>query len=61
MLLSGMNFTVTAQEKEIPDVWHNGGVLSLNMSQNSFTNWVSGGQNSVALNGLISLTYKFLK
>ncbi|MDF1558844.1 MAG: DUF3078 domain-containing protein [Bacteroidales bacterium] len=61
MLLTGMNFKATAQEEEIPDGWHNGGIISLNMSQNSFTNWASGGQNSVALNGLLNLTANYKK
>jgi len=61
MLMAGMNLKATAQEEEIPGGLQNGGVLSLNMSQNSFTNWASGGQNSVALNGLISLTANFKK
>mgnify|MGYP000919492557 FL=1 len=56
-----MLFRSTAQEEEIPDGWHNGGVISLNMSQNSFTNWAAGGQNSVALNGLLSLTANYKK
>ena len=61
MLLTVANFPATAQEEEIPDGWHNGGVISLNMSQNSFTNWAAGGQNSVALNGLLSLTANYKK
>lgn len=61
ILLSGIGFTATAQEEEIPDGWHKGGVISLNLSQNSFTNWASGGQNSVALNGLLNLTANYKK
>ncbi|MDZ7633634.1 MAG: DUF3078 domain-containing protein [Bacteroidales bacterium] len=37
------------------------GVLSLNMAQSSFTNWAAGGQNSVALNGLIILGANYKK
>jgi hypothetical protein len=39
--------------------WTTGGVLSLNLAQSSFTYWAAGGQNSVALNGLINLTANF--
>lgn len=61
MLLTGFSYSATAQDEEIPDGWHNGGVISLNMSQNSFTNWAAGGQNSVAINGLLNLTANYKK
>jgi len=35
-------------------VWRKGGLLSLNLSQVSFTNWAGGGQNSVAGNALVN-------
>ncbi len=35
--------------------WKKGGVSSLNMAQTSLVNWAAGGQNSVSLNGLLSL------
>ncbi len=34
--------------------WKKGGVFSLNLAQTSLTNWASGGQNSFAINGLLS-------
>jgi hypothetical protein len=34
--------------------WKTGGVLTVNLAQTSLTNWVAGGQNSVAVNGLMS-------
>lgn len=34
--------------------WKTGGVLTVNLAQTSLTNWVAGGQNSVAVNGLLS-------
>jgi hypothetical protein len=34
--------------------WKTGGVLAINLSQTSLTNWSAGGQNSVAVNGLFS-------
>ncbi len=48
------------QVRDTLNEWKTGGVLSLNTAQNSFTNWASGGQNSIALSGLVSLcnTYK---
>jgi hypothetical protein len=35
-------------------VWRRGGIVSLNFSQVSLTNWASGGQNSIASNGLFN-------
>ena len=34
--------------------WKKGGVVSLSLAQTSLTNWASGGQNSLAINGLFS-------
>lgn len=47
-----------AQEIEQPDSsrqtpWNSGGVFSLNISQAAFSNWVAGGENSVAASSLI--------
>lgn len=40
--------------------WKKGGLVTLNFSQASFSNWAAGGQNSISLNGLFSgfLNYK---
>ncbi|MFY9311051.1 MAG: DUF3078 domain-containing protein [Bacteroidia bacterium] len=40
--------------------WKKGGLVTLNFSQASFSNWAAGGQNSISLNGLIStfINYK---
>lgn len=35
--------------------WKKGGITNLNLAQTSLVNWNAGGQNSVALNGLLSL------
>lgn len=35
--------------------WKKGGIFNLNFSQASFNNWAAGGQNSISLNGLISV------
>jgi hypothetical protein len=56
------NSQVTDAEKKLRDQiadttlgWRKGGVLALNLAQTSLTNWASGGQNSFATNGLVSL------
>lgn len=35
--------------------WKTGGVFAVNLAQTSLTNWASGGQNSVAINGMASV------
>jgi hypothetical protein len=34
--------------------WKRGGVFTLNLAQTSLTNWAAGGQNSFAINGIVS-------
>jgi len=50
---------VYGQDADTLEGWHKSGVFSLNMAQASFTNWAAGGQNSVALNGLINLAANY--
>ena len=65
LLLSGfytMSFSqLTDAEKNLRTMpadtiqgWKIGGVFSLNLAQTSLTNWAAGGQNSFAVNGLLS-------
>ncbi len=44
--------TITADSV---DGWKTGGVISLNIAQTSLHNWAAGGQNSFAVNGLVSV------
>jgi hypothetical protein len=37
------------------DGWKTGGVISINLTQVSLTNWASGGNNSISVNGILSL------
>jgi hypothetical protein len=53
---------VTDAEKTLREInadtimgWKMGGVIALNLSQTSLSNWAAGGQNSVAANGILSL------
>jgi hypothetical protein len=39
--------------------WKKGGVFSLNLAQTSLTNWAAGGENSFAVNGLLSTFANF--
>ena len=47
--------TLRAQNADTTLGWKTGGSLTLTMSQTSLTNWAAGGQNSIALNGRLSL------
>jgi hypothetical protein len=41
--------------------WKKGGIITLNLSQTSLTNWAAGGQNAFSGNGLISLFANYKK
>ncbi len=52
---------ITVAEKSLRTVnsdtvmgWKKGGLFAVNLSQTSLKNWASGGQNSIALNGILS-------
>lgn len=52
---------VTEAEKKLRAVnadttmgWKKGGIFAVNLAQTSLTNWAAGGQNSVAVNGILS-------
>ena len=55
VLIAGYQPVLNGQAADTTLGWSKSGVFSLNMAQASFTNWAAGGQNSVALNGLINL------
>jgi len=53
---------VTDAEKKLRSVnadtvmgWKTGGVFAVNLAQTSLTNWAAGGQNSFAVNGILSV------
>jgi hypothetical protein len=53
--------TLRKQKTDTIDGWKHGGVLGINLSQTSLTNWSAGGQNSVAVGGLVSLFANYSK
>jgi hypothetical protein len=69
LLFSIVTFSqVTEAEKNLRTVtsdttqgWKKGGVFAVNLAQTSLTNWVSGGQNSVAVNGIFSVFANMIK
>jgi hypothetical protein len=46
--------TLRAQVADTTQGWKRGGVFSLSLAQTSLTNWAAGGQNSFAVNGMLS-------
>ncbi len=59
---------VTEAEKKLRSVtadttqgWKKGGVTGINLAQTSLTNWAAGGQNSLAINGIVSLFANYKK
>lgn len=43
------------QNKDSLDGWKTGGIISLNLTQVSLTNWSAGGENSLSVNGLLNV------
>lgn len=68
-LLSQFSFAQITEKEDILrsssidtiDGWKKGGIIGLNISQASFSNWAAGGQNSFAFNGLISVYANYKK
>jgi hypothetical protein len=63
-----MKSQVTEGEKILRSVsadttsgWKKGGVMGITLAQTSLTNWAAGGQNSVSLNGILSLFGNYKK
>jgi len=53
---------ITDAEKKVRAVntdtvmgWKKGGIFAVNLAQTSLTNWAAGGQNSLAVNGILSV------
>ena len=49
------------QTTDTIDGWKTGGVFSVNFTQTNLTNWAAGGDNSIALNGIVSLYANYKK
>lgn len=56
-----LSFNSFAQEKKDTTYWKKGGLVSLNFSQVSFSNWVSGGKNSVSGVGILNFFSNYQK
>ena len=49
------------QAADTLDGWKTGGLFGANLSQASFTNWSAGGENSIAVNSLMSVFANYKK
>ncbi|NLB86307.1 MAG: DUF3078 domain-containing protein [Bacteroidales bacterium] len=61
LILSFSYLSMFSQDESEKGKWKSGGMMSLNASQVSFTNWSAGGQNSVAANSFVNLFANFKK
>jgi len=50
-----------SQNADSTQGWKKGGIITVNISQTSLTNWAAGGQNAFSANGLISLFANYEK
>lgn len=44
-----------SQETDTINGWKKGGLININLSQASFSDWAGGGQNSININGILNL------
>jgi len=64
MILALLVFGLSIQaqdKKEVEKAWKKSGDISLMFNQASFDNWIKGGENSLALNGLINYNFNYKK
>jgi hypothetical protein len=53
--------TLKTQTADTTAGWNYGGTINTTLSQVSLTNWSAGGQNSISVNGLLSLFTRYKK
>ena len=57
-----LSISLQAQnDKKSVEGWKNNGDISIMFNQASFDNWIKGGENSLALNGLINYNFNYKK
>ncbi len=61
LILLSFNFYAQDAKKEDNKVWKKSGTLNLTLAQASFSNWIKGGENSVAANGLVNYNFNYKK
>ena len=53
--------TLKTQTADTTAGWSYGGTINTTLAQVSLTNWAAGGQNSISVNGLLSLFARYKK
>ncbi len=53
--------TLKTQNADTTKGWKTGGVVAINLAQTSLTNWAAGGENSIAVNGMLSVFANYKK
>ena len=53
--------TLRKHDSDTTQGWKIGGVASLNATQTNLTNWASGGQNSISINGAFNAHANYKK
>ncbi len=61
LLVMGSLMINAQDKKDVKEGWNNNGDISLMFNQASFDNWIKGGENSLALNGLINYNFNYKK
>lgn len=62
IFISNYTFGQTEKtSKEVVDGWKKGGKVSIMFNQSSFSNWVAGGENSLAANAFINYDFNYRK
>jgi hypothetical protein len=51
--------TLRTVDNDTLNGWKRGGVFALNLAQASLTNWAAGGENSFAVNGMVSMSANY--
>jgi len=54
-------FAVNAQTTEDNTGWNNSGIIGINLSQTSFTNWSQGGENSLAYSLFGNFAFNYME
>ncbi len=52
---SFVGFTSVQAQAPVDTTWKTGGYFAVNLSQTQFNNWAGGGENSLAINGMLNV------
>ncbi len=61
LFLTGLVFSQDAKPAAVDTTWRTNGLFGLNFSQTQLSNWAGGGQNNIAINGLVNYQVIYAK